>query len=50
MTHTHVYLIYAPVSGWQASPESVAAFEWNGWQAWSGIGGRLGPEYARSAR
>jgi N-carbamoyl-L-amino-acid hydrolase len=22
---------------WQASPESVAAFEWNGWQASSGI-------------
>jgi len=40
------YLIYTPISGWQVSPESVAAFEWNGWQASSGISGRLGPEYA----
>jgi hypothetical protein len=40
------YLIYTPIWGWQLSPESVAAFEWNGWQASSGISGRLGPEYA----
>ena len=26
--------------------ESVAAFAWNGWQASSGISGRLGLEYA----
>jgi hypothetical protein len=26
--------------------ESVAAFVWNGWQACSGISGRLGVEYA----
>jgi hydroxyacylglutathione hydrolase len=42
------HLICTPDSGWQASPEWVAAFEWNGWQASSGIGGRLGPEYATS--
>jgi hypothetical protein len=23
---------FTPSGGWQASPESVAAFEWNGWQ------------------
>ena len=30
--------------------ESVAAFAWNGWQASSGISGRLGLEYATYAR
>jgi glutamate dehydrogenase (NADP+) len=29
--------------------ESVAAFAWNGWQASSGISGRLGLEYAHHA-
>lgn len=40
------YLIYTPDLGWQLSSESVAAFEWNVWQASNGISGRLGPEYA----
>jgi hypothetical protein len=35
-----------PIRGWQDSPESVAAFEWNGWQLCRGISGRLGLEYA----
>jgi len=35
-----------PKTGWQLSPESVAAFKWNGWQDSRGIGGRIGPEYA----
>jgi EAL domain-containing protein (putative c-di-GMP-specific phosphodiesterase class I) len=30
--------------------ESVAAFVWNGWQACSGISGRLGVEYAQHNR
>jgi len=32
--------------GGSFSVESVAAFAWNGWQASSGISGRLGLEYA----
>jgi hypothetical protein len=30
--------------GWQTSPESVAAFAWNQWQACRGIGGSFAME------
>ena len=32
------------LEGWQTSPESVAAFEWNQWQAYSGMGGSFAME------
>lgn len=36
---------YAPMGG-SFAPVWVAGFTWNGWQASSGISGRLGLEYA----